>query len=276
MSRKVSQKMATRWSFFGLTHAPFGKEVKQLWDGGQIEGLKQQFNWLLQSPGIGLLTAEPGLGKTAALRQITRGLNPHQHTVYYIAETDFGQLDFYRQMAILFGLTPSYRRAQLWRDIKEYVTHLVLQKKVLPVLIIDEAQNLPSDFFRDFPSFLNFVFDSKDYLTVWLAGHPELAREIDRPANAALASRIQARFELKPVVEREAFKALLSYGFEEAGCSHHLLSDSAVEILRLSSKGNTRLLHGILVNALRIATDKKINHLPDDIVSQAILTLKQH
>lgn len=193
-------------SFFGLTHAPLEKDSPQLWDNGQVAGLSQQFNWLLQSPGIGLLTAEPGLGKTAALRQITRSLNPHQYSVYYIADTDFGRLDFYRQLTILFGLKPSYRRSQLWRDIKEYITHLMTQKSLLPILIIDEAQNLPPEFFRDFPSFINFVFDSKDYMTVWLVGHPDLAREIDRPVNAALASRIQARYEFKPIVEREAFK----------------------------------------------------------------------
>jgi len=262
-------------SFFGLTHAPFGKEIEQLWDNGQVEKLHQQFTWLLQSPGIGLLTAEPGLGKTAALRQITRGLNPHQHCVYYIAETDFGRLDFYRQLANLFGLTPSYRRSQLWRDIKNHVTQLTTQKNILPVLIIDESQNLPDDFFRDFPSFLNFVFDSKDYMTVWLAGHPALAREIDRPANAALTSRIQARYELKPILDREAFKQFLSHGLSQAGCAHNLLSDSGVELLRLSSKGNPRQVHRILVTALRLATDKKIPHLPDDIMQEAITILKQ-
>lgn len=110
-------------SFFGLTQAPLGKKSIQLWDNPQLIGLAQQFNWLLQSPGIGLLTAEPGLGKTAALRQLTNNLNPHQYSVFYIAETDFGRLDFYRQMALMLGLKSSYRRAQLWRDIKDYVTH---------------------------------------------------------------------------------------------------------------------------------------------------------
>lgn len=263
-------------SFFGLTQAPLGKDSAQLWDNGQLTGLIQQFNWLLQSPGIGLLTAEPGLGKTAALRQITRTLNPHQYSVYYIADTDFGRLDFYRQLAILFGLTPSYRRSQLWRDIKEYVTHLVTQKSLLPVLIIDEAQNLPSEFFRDFPAFMNFVFDSKDYMTVWLVGHPELARDIDRPMNAALASRIQARYEFKPIIEREAFKQLLVHGFIQAGCTHSLLSDSAIEVIRMSSQGNPRLVHRIVVTALRLATDKKVNHLSDDVVKEAILILKQN
>lgn len=262
-------------SFFGLTQVPFGKESESLWDNGQLVGLSQQFNWLLQSPGIGLLTAAPGLGKTAALRQITRALNPHQYSVHYIADTDFGRLDFYRQLAILLGINPSYRRAQLWRDIKEYITHLLLQKKLLPVLIIDEAQNLSSEFFRDFPSFINFVFDSKDYMTIWLVGHPELAREIDKSVHTALASRIQARYELKPILDRDAFKQFLNHGFLQAGCSHSLLSEPAIEIVRLASQGNPRQVHRILVTALRLATDKKQNHLSDDIVKEAIHILQQ-
>jgi type II secretory pathway predicted ATPase ExeA len=262
-------------SFFGLTQAPLGKKSIQLWNNPQLTGLAQQFNWLLQSPGIGLLTAEPGLGKTAALRQLTSTLNPHQYSVFYIAETDFGRLDFYRQMALMLGLTSSYRRAQLWRDIKDYITHLATQKNIMPIFIIDEAQNLPSEFFRDFPAFLNFVFDSKDYMTVWLVGHPELAREIGRPANAALESRIQARCELKPILDRDEFKQLIEHGFSQAGCTNQLLSDSALELLRMSSKGNPRHAHQLIVTSLRLATDKKITHLPDDIIKEAIALLKQ-
>lgn len=262
-------------SFFGLTQAPLGKDCLQLWDSGQLVGLSQQFNWLLHSPGLGLLTAEPGLGKTAALRQLTRALNPHQYSVFYIAETDFGRLDFYRQLAVLLGLYPSFRRAQLWRDIKEYITHLITQQKLMPLFIIDEAQNLPSEFFRDFPAFLNFVFDSKDYLTVWLVGHPQLVREIGRPSNSALASRIHANYELKPIIERDDFKQLITHGFKEAGCTTQLLSESAIELIRISSQGNPRRAHQLIVTSLRLATDQKITHLPDNIVEQAILLLKQ-
>lgn len=260
---------------FGLTHAPLGKDSKVLWNNDQLADLERQFNWLLKSPGLGLLTAEPGLGKTAALRQITRTLNPHQYQIHYIAETDFGRLDFYRQLALNLNLTPSYRRAQLWRDIKAYVTHLATQKNILLILIIDEAQNLPSDFLKDFPSFLNFVFDSKDYMTVWLVGHPELARTIDRGMNAALASRIQARCTFQAINDREAFRQLLLHGLEQAGCTQTILSDPAIEILRMASKGNPRQVHRLLVTALQLATDKKQNHLPDDLIKEAIEILKQ-
>jgi MSHA biogenesis protein MshM len=155
---------------FGLRHAPLGKELTEPWDDGALERLAQRFNWLLQSPGIGLITGEPGVGKTAALRSLTHALNPHRYLVLYQAETDFGRLDIYRGLARALGVEPSYRRAQLWRDIKQRVHELVDSKQVTPVWIIDEAQNLPAEFFRDFPAFLNFAFDSRDLISVWLVG----------------------------------------------------------------------------------------------------------
>ena len=95
---------------FGLRHPPLGKDIAEPWDDGALEQLTQRFNWLLQSPGLGLLTGEPGVGKTAALRSLTRALNPHRHLVLYQAETDFGRVDIYRGLARALGLEPSYRR----------------------------------------------------------------------------------------------------------------------------------------------------------------------
>jgi type II secretory pathway predicted ATPase ExeA len=259
---------------FGLSHIPFGKENSGLWLNGQLEEFAVRFKWLLNSPGLGLLTAEPGLGKTAAIRHVAKQLNPHQHRLHYIAETDFGRTDFYRQLAQNINLSPSYRRAQLWRDIKEYFVHLATQKNILPVLVIDEAQNLPHDFLRDFPSFLNFVMDSKDYVTVWLVGHPELEKMVDRVCHTALSSRIQARCSLTPIEDREAFRSLLMHGFESAGAQGTLLSDTGIEILRMASRGNPRQLHRIVVSAMQIAAEKKQNHLPDDVIKEAITGLK--
>jgi len=259
--------------FFGLKHAPLGKECTELWINNQITIFEKQFKWLLHSPGIGLLIAESGLGKTAILRHITNTLNPHQYSWYYIADTDFGRLDFYRQLAIIFNLKASTRRSQLWRDLKEHFIYLVTQKNILPIIIVDEAQNLSEDFFRDFPSFVNFVFDSKDYITVWLVGHPGLTKKVDR--NMALCSRIQVRYELKPIMDKDKFKELILHGFTQAGCNHTILSDSGINILHMASQGNQRQAHNIIICALRLATDKNVNHLSDDIINEAIIFLKQ-
>ena len=259
---------------FGLKHAPLGNQTPELWDDGALSTLQTRFQWLLDSPGVGLLTGAAGVGKTAALRQITQALNPHRYQVIYLAETDFGRLDLYRSLALALGLEPAYRRAQLWREIKARIQELADGRQTLPVWIIDEAQNLPTEFFRDFPAFLNFAFDSRDLMTVWLVGHPALAITLDRAPYAALASRIQARVQLQPIIERERFGQLIDHALQQAGCSHTLLADSGLELLRQASRGLPRHAGRILKTAMQMAVPKGLNHLPDDLLQLAIEALR--
>ena len=259
---------------FGLRHAPLGKDSSELWDDGALAHLKERFNWLLQSPGIGLITGEPGVGKTAALRSLASSLNPHRYQVLYQAETDFGRFDIYRGLARALGVEPSYRRAQLWRDIKQRVHEMADSKQLQPLWIIDEAQNLPAEFFRDFPSFLNFAFDSRDLMSVWLVGHSALTQTLERAPYAALASRIQVRVRLLAVLERERFALLIDHALKGAGCQHTLMADSGLEILRQASKGLPRQAGRILCTAMRLAVPKGLNHLPDELLQQAVAELQ--
>jgi type II secretory pathway predicted ATPase ExeA len=255
---------------FGLTQDPLGKEASTLWDDGALEVLKQRFAWLLQSPGIGLLTGEAGVGKTAALRSLTRALNPHRYLALYQPETDFGRLDLYRSLALALGLEPAHRRAALWRQLKARILELADGKNLLPLWIIDEAQNLPPEFFRDLPAFLNFAFDSRDLMTLWLVGHPQLAHTLGRAPYAALASRIQVRVSLHPITERARFAALITHALEQAGSQQRLLSDSGMELLRHASQGLPRRAANLLKTAMQLAVPKGLNHLPDELIQQAI------
>lgn len=259
---------------FGLTSSPLGKEAQDLWDDGQITLLRERFQWLLENPGVALLTGEAGVGKTSALRCIANGLNPHRYQVICMSETDFGRVDVYRQLAISLGLEAAHRRAQLWREIKARITELADAKHLLPIWIIDEAQNLPLEFFRDFPAFLNFAFDSRDLMTVWFVGHPALAQTLTRAPFAALASRIHLRMHFAPVIERERFTDLIRHALKNAGCQHTLISDSGMEILRQGSQGTPRKAGLIMKNAMRLAVPKGLNHLPDDLIMDAIKELQ--
>jgi MSHA biogenesis protein MshM len=255
---------------FGLRHRPLGKESNALWDDGMMAGLGERFAWLLNSPGVGLITGEPGVGKTAALRQLTHDLNPHRYLPIYEAETDFGRLDIYRSLARALGVEPAHRRAQVWRDLKARIIELVDGRQITPVWIIDEAQNLPPEFFRDLPAFLNFAFDARDVMTIWLIGHPALAQTLERAPYATLHSRIQVRIQLRPIIERERFAALIAHALKSAGCAHTLIADSGLEILRQGSRGLPRQAGRILNNALRLAVPRGLNHLPDDLLQLAI------
>ncbi|MCY0858651.1 hypothetical protein [Cupriavidus sp. D39] len=68
--------------------------------------MTERFQWLLTSPGIGLLTGEPGVGKTRATPH-----HPHTQPTslsgHYLAETEYGRVDLYRALARALGLVSS-------------------------------------------------------------------------------------------------------------------------------------------------------------------------
>ncbi|MEJ2326454.1 MAG: hypothetical protein P8Y25_06360 [Chromatiaceae bacterium] len=111
-------------------------------------------------------------------------------------------------------------------------------------------------------------------MAVWLLGHPALEQTLDRAPYAALASRIQVRLRLKPVSERERFHRLISHAFKQAGAQHTLLSDSGLELLRQASRGLPRYAGRILKTSLQLAVPKGLNHLPDELIQQAIEELR--
>ena len=109
---------------------------------------------------------------------------------------------------------------------------------------------------------------------MWLVGLPRLAYTIDRAPNAALASRIHVRVHLTPMQDNATFQALIAHAFNAVGCNQTLLSDSGLELLRQASQGKPRQAGQILKTALRLAVPKGLNHLPDELIQDAIEVLQ--
>ncbi|SAK86347.1 hypothetical protein AWB75_05876 [Caballeronia catudaia] len=93
---------------------------------------------------------------------------------------------------------------------------------------------------------------------------------LERTPYAALYSRVQARVQLQPVIERERFAQLITHALKAAGCTHTLLSDSGLELLRQASRGLPRQAGRILRIAMQLAVPRGLNHLPDELLQQAI------
>ena len=151
----------------------------------------------------------------------------------------------------------------MWRDIKARIHELTNDQQCLPVWIIDEAQNLPVEFFRDFPAFLNFAFDSKDLMTVWLVGHRSLTITLSRAPYAALASRLHTRVQLQPFCGAGTLS-----GIDRACPDLRRLHTDVIgwtrglELLRQASQGLPRQAGRILKTSMQLALSKGLNHLP--------------
>jgi len=265
-------------SRFGLAHHPLPRDAagKTFYDqtAGYLR-LESAFQDLLDEPGLGVLTAEPGVGKTAAIRNLCATLPEPDFKVLYLCDTAVSAFDLYRTLAVELGLRPSHRRAQLWLDLKRAIAHLADERHTLLVVVLDEAQLLSDRFLVDLSGFLNFAFDRKTLLTVWLVGLPALAARLRMQHHVPLASRIAARVHLEPL-HRDDFVALIDHAFKIAGSREKLLTDSAFEILWRATRGVPRATARLLRTSLRAAHRMNQNLVDDHAMTAAIDELTPH
>jgi MSHA biogenesis protein MshM len=259
---------------FGLKHDPFGKQNRDWLSYPQYEQLRPHLTWLLETKGIGVLTGEAGIGKTASVREWVKSLNPLTHQVFYQADNHFRAFDIYSQLAESLGLGVQHRYCKLWRSLKQELLHLSEEKKVTPIWILDEAQQLPFNFFTELPSFLNFSFDTREVMIILLVGGTAIQSVLQRSVCAPLASRLQFHFEWKALEDFELFRQVVEKGLSQAGCHQSILSQSAIKLLHMASKGRLRYVHQIVTKCLQMATEKNPNHLPDELVQESIRQLK--
>ena len=231
--------------------------------------LRRAFRQLVEDPGLGVVVAEPGVGKTAALRNLCAELPRPDYLVLYFCDTTVSPLDIYRSIAGELGVRPSHRRGQLWADIKKALVHMVDERGSVPIVVIDEAQNLSDSFLLDLAGFLNFAFDSRDLLTLWLVGLPHLARRLHMQQHAALRTRIAIEIRLEPL-DREAFAAAVEHGLKAAGGSQKIIAEQAMEMLFRSSRGILRVASKTLRTAIRLAADRGQAFLDEPIVQAAL------
>jgi MSHA biogenesis protein MshM len=258
---------------FGLHSHPLPRDAcgNTFYPGGdRFVRLSRVFHWLACEPGLATLTGEAGVGKTAALRHLCAGLSKPEHHILYICDTNVTPTAVYRNLAAELGLRPAHRRDTLWRDLKRTILHLVDERSVIPILVLDEAQHLADDFFHDLAGFLNYAFDSRDLLTVWLVGLPALDRRLALRHHAALATRIVSPNRMPPRSDREDFLALIDHAMKAAGATTRLFSDPALELLWRASRGVVRTIAILLRTSLAIAHEREQSFVDDDVMTAAI------
>lgn len=257
---------------FGLTGFPLPKNAEGKTYFAESPGhqrFSRAFRQLIDDPGLGVLTGDAGVGKTVAIRHDCMALKRPDHLVIYLCHTNISSLDLYRAIANELGVPLAHRRGQLWTNIKKGLVELVDDKNICPVVILDEAQNLSDDFLVDLSAFLNFAFDSRDLLTLWLVGLPPLTRKLHMHQHAALATRIAAEIRMDPL-ERETFVAAIDHGLKAVGATQKLLGDQAIEILYRSSRGVLRIASKLLRTALRVAHTRNQSFIDEQVMQAAL------
>jgi type II secretory pathway predicted ATPase ExeA len=257
-------------SYFGLHRHPFDREVptEHLFAAPVLDELHARLNYLVETRGIGLVTGEPGSGKSTALRRLRDGLHPDKVRTLYIHDTAVNAADLCRQIALELCIEPHWSRAMTFRAIQAEVAHLSRERHLTVLLILDEAHRLRPDVLDLFPMLANFDLDSVGRLAILFAGQAGIRQKLRMGHLEALAQRVTIRYNL-PGFDRDTTKAYIEHRLRIAGCDRPVFAAPAVEAVFNASNGLMRRIDALAHHALAAAASGKTPIVDIDHVARA-------
>jgi len=256
---------------FGLARHPFGKDLApdDLFPSASSRELEARLRHLLDLRGIGLVTGEPGSGKTTTCRKVVASLHAGIYRVLYVPLSTGNVTDMYKSIAWELALPTERSRAALYRVIRTEVTRLCQETKMRPVLVVDEAQHLRSEVLEDLRLLTNYEMDSQNRLGLLLIGQVELRRRLSMAVHEALSQRIVVRHHVGGLT-RDELPAYLDHLLRLAGTELPLFETAALEAIHHATNGLPRKVNLLAHHALTAAALAKAQAVSADHVQAAL------
>ncbi len=255
---------------YGLEFDPFLKNAKDiLLQTAEASEARVRLDYLGDTRGFGVLTGEPGRGKTTSARLWAVSLNPSLFKVFYSSLSTLTVMDFYRQLAFGLGAEPGFRKNDLFNDIQREVKRHALEKRVTPVVIIDEADMLSHKVLSDLQIMFNFEMDSRDLAVVLLIGQPRLNITLNQSAHESLRQRIVMNYHMGGITKEEG-RAYIAKKLEDAGSRQAVFDENATEAILNAANGTPRMINKICNRSLMIGASQGQNVIHADTVRKAV------
>lgn len=256
---------------FGLTHHPFESNIPtdEMYISSSMAELATRLKHLVDLRGIGLVTGDPGAGKSAACRKMAASLHTGVYKTLYVPLSTANPMDLYKTIAWELGLATERNRAALYKRIREEVTRLCVDAKICTVLIIDEAHYLRNDVIEELRLLTNYAMDSENRLCLLIIGQTELRRRLAMTIHEALNQRIVVRYHL-PGLGRNEIPEYLDHLTKRAGCELPLFEPPAVEAIFQASKGLPRKIGLLAHHTLLAAALDKAQSATEEHVQKAL------
>ena len=257
---------------FGLKNHPFDKDIKssQAIETSPLSECTARLDYMKRRYGIMLLTGDPGVGKSIAIRRFVDSLNDNLYRPLYTPLSTLKSTDLLRHINDLLGLPNRASKAVAYRQIQHEILDSREQRGKTVVLIIDEAQLLQVGPLQELRLLTNFKMDSADPFILILAGQSDMRRTMDFAVMEPLAQRMAMRFHM-PALSRDETRAYVTGHMKLAGANEPIFDDSAVDALYELSHGIPRRIGVMAVQAMTcamFANQRTVN-------ADTVMTVKQ-
>lgn len=256
---------------FGMVSNPFLKSTKnrEIIETSEVKEIESRLNYLKEWKGFGLITGEAGRGKTTAVRRWADKLNPSSYKVVYIPLSTLTAVEFYRELAMGLDCVPAFRKIDNFKQIQEAISRFSLEKKITPVIILDEANYINNAILNELKMIFNFQMDSRERAVVILVGLPVLNNTLNLMMHEPLKQRIVMNYHIEPLDMMEG-RIYIEAKLKSVKCNEQIFNENAVQAILNASNGTPRMIDKICNRCLMIAQSKGMDRINEEIAMSGI------
>ena len=262
-------------AFFGLHEKPFALTPNT---GFLVQLAPYQacLNLLRVALGEGegfiKVTGEVGTGKTLLCRTLLNELEAERFQLAYLPNPGMCPLGLRQALARELGIVEiDGLDAQALLDLLHRRLIELASAGKSTVLLIDEAQALPTDTLEALRLLTNLETETTKLIQVVLFGQPELEATLARPEFRQLRQRITFSYQLRALDERDASRYLNERLAVAGYRGDPLFEGAAVRRLVQGSGGIPRLLNILAHKALMVAFGEGVRQVSVNHVQRAVV-----
>ena len=257
--------------YFGLRENPFNvnPDPRYLILTRQIRESLDELTYGIQARrGLMLLTGEAGTGKTTLINQLLDWLHQRGVTTAFIFNPHLEVSELFDFMLADFGIpSGSWRSGTALMCLNRWLLERHRAGEC-PILIVDEAQGLPSHVLEEIRMLVNLETPHQKLLQIILSGQPEFEEKLNRSDLRQLRQRIALRCKTSSLTLEEAHNYVRTRLSLAGAKGRPNFTSEALDAIHLYSGGIPRVMNLLCEHALIKAFLAQIELVPAHMVEQ--------
>lgn len=243
-------------ALWGASSIPFEEISPTLFEYDEFTNLANNLTRFISMKLSGILFGPNGSGKSVLLDHVLNEMPEQQFMVIRMSHTTLTGPDMIRQLCRSFGLPVSIRRSD---NIHQLLAFWKSDGR-LPVLAIDEAQNLSPDVLEEL-RLLNCGRtracgeNAQAPFSMILCGDEDLLPTIGLKVHRALRSRLSFNLQMK-IFDPQTSVAYCHFRWKEAGVPVNPFDEQTLHLLHSASEGLPRTINQLAQNTILCAIDR--------------------
>jgi type II secretory pathway predicted ATPase ExeA len=226
-----------RW---GARHVPFQDQPQQrLFHTDSTRKAVELLQQAASLRSVMLLSGENGSGKSVLVAEWIKTLSPKAYLPVVITQATLSPSGLLSTLTAKLGGHPRLLRSTNLIAIEEALGRL---GRIIPVLILDEAQNYTPSAIEEVRLLLGLNLPPQPAFALILIGDNYLIDALRLQSRRPLYTRIALCFEL-PALNAEQIEAYLNHATEQAGLQRNCFEPEALTMLASACEGNPRTLN---------------------------------